>query len=346
MEKFRVALSRDFLRADGTPAYPMFDLSPLTDDPRVEIAYVAPEDGMMRAVDLAEFDALILLMPRFTRASIPANGRLAVIARFGVGFDTVDVPALTEAGIALVTTPDGVRRPMAVAIITLMLALSTHLLAKDRITRGGPPSFGQRVDHMGMGLVGRTLGSIGIGNIGSELFRLAKPFDMRFICCDPYVDPAWPASLGVELVSIEEVFRQSDVVSINCPLSEETRGMVSARLLGLMKPTAFLINTARGPIVDQKALTEVLAARRIAGAGLDVQQAEPVAADDPILQLDNVVFSPHALGWTDQCFAGIGAADVAGVRAVMQGEVPRGLLNREVLERPAFRERLARYRGG
>ena len=121
---------------------------------------------------------------------MPKSGRLAVVARFGVGYDTVDVEACTKAGIALVITPDGVRRPVAVSIITLMLALTGKLMVKDRLTREAAAGFAKRSDHMGVGLVGRTLGSLGIGNIGAELFRLAKPFDMKFIAHDPFADPA------------------------------------------------------------------------------------------------------------------------------------------------------------
>ena len=122
------------------------------------------------------------------------------MARFGVGYDTVDVEACTRAGIALVITPDGVRRPVAVSIITLMLALTGKLMAKDRLTRAAAAGFADRADHMGVGLVGRTLGSVGIGNIGAETFRMAKPFDMRFIAHDPFADRAVAAELGIELV--------------------------------------------------------------------------------------------------------------------------------------------------
>ena len=128
---------------------------------------------------------------------------------------------------------------------------------------------------MGVGLVGRTLGSLGIGNIGAEVFRLAKPFDMKFIAHDPFADKAVAAELGIELVGLEDLFRRADVLSVSCPLTPETRHIVNAERLALMKPTAYLINTARGPIVDQKALTKVLQERRIAGAGLDVLEQEP-----------------------------------------------------------------------
>jgi D-3-phosphoglycerate dehydrogenase len=185
---------------------------------------------------------------------------------------------------------------------------------------------------MGVGLIGRTLASVGIGNIGAELFRLAKPFDMRFIAHDPYAKPETARELGVTLVDLETVFREGDFVTINCPLMPETHHLVNAQRLALMKPTAYLINTARGPIVDQRAITETLQAGRIAGAGLDVQEREPPDVDDPLLKLDNVILAPHALCWTDQCFAGIGASAVASVLDVAGKRVPRGLVNRTVLQ--------------
>jgi phosphoglycerate dehydrogenase-like enzyme len=340
---YRVALSGDFLKADGSPVFPDFDLEPLRRSPGVEVAYLASMDPV-RAEQLTDFDALILLTQRFTQDSIPANGRLAVVARFGVGYDTVDVDACTRAGIALVITPDGVRRPVAVSIITLMLALTGKLMVKDALTREGPAGFARRGEHMGLGLIGRVLGSVGIGNIGAELFRLARPFDMRFIANDPYTDQKLAAELGVELVPLEEVFRRSDIVSINCPLSLQTRHLVNAERLALMKPTAYLINTARGPIVDQQALVSVLKERRIAGAGLDVLAQEPPDADDPILKLDNVILGPHALCWTDQCFAGNGAADVKAVLDVQQGRTPHLVVNRAVLDSERWRGRMADFR--
>jgi phosphoglycerate dehydrogenase-like enzyme len=163
---------------------------------------------------------------------------------------------------------------------------------------------------------------------------------MTFIAHDPFADKAVAAELGIELVSIEDLFARADVLTVNCPLTKDTHHIVNAERLALMKPTAYLINTARGPIVDQKALTKVLQERRIAGAGLDVFEQEPTDPDDPILKLDNIIAAPHALCWTDQCFAGNGAADVKAVLDIMKGQVPRGVVNREVLERPGFKARL------
>ena len=346
MNKFRVALSGDFKKPDGSAAYPMFDLSPLHEAPDIEVEFVDPIDGRMSAGSLVGFDALILLAPVFDANSVPSDGRLGIVARFGVGYDTVDVNACTEAGIAVVITPDGVRRPVAVTILTFILALAGKLLHKDRITREGPTGFDKRADYMGMGLVGRTLGSIGIGNIGAETFRVCAPLGMKFIGHDPWANPEVVKGTGVELVDLDMVFRESDYLCVNTPLTEETHHIVNAKRIAMMKPTAYLINTSRGPTVDQKALVEALNAGTIAGAGLDVFDPEPPLPDDPILHLDNVIVTPHALCWTDQCFAGIGASDVQQVLMFKNGEVPSHLVNRDVAETIRFIERLTENAGG
>ena len=346
MNKFRVALSGDFKKPDGSAAYPMFDLSPLHDASDIEVEYVDPVDGRMSAGSLVGFDALILLMPVFDANSVPSDGRLGIVARFGVGYDTVDVDACTEAGIAVVITPDGVRRPVAVTILTFILALAGKLFDKDRITREGPAGFDKRADYMGMGLVGRTLGSIGIGNIGAEAFRVCAPLGMKFIAYDPWADPEVVKEIGIELVDLDMVFRESDYLCVNTPLTDETYHIVNAKRMAMMKPTAYLINTSRGPTVDQTALVEALNAGTIAGAGLDVFDPEPPLPDDPILHLDNVIVTPHALCWTDQCFAGIGASDVQQVLMFKKGEVPSHLVNRDVAETMRFIERLTENAGG
>ena len=344
MTVFRVALSADFRQADGSPTFPDFDLDPLKAEPSIDLQFIDVEDGRISASALEGFDALILLTHKFDADSIPADGRLALVARFGVGYDSVDVEACTKSGIAVAITPDGVRRPVAAAILTFILALAGKLFVKDALVRQGPDGFNRRVDHMGVGLVGKTLGSVGLGNIGAEALRLCAPLDMKFIAHDPFVDPALAAELGVTLVDLETVFRTSDFVTINAPLTPQTHHLVNAERLAMMKSTAYLINTSRGPVVDQPALVEALRHNRIAGAALDVFDPEPPPADDPLLALDNVILTPHALCWTDQCFAGIGASDVAAVFDVKLGKVPAYLANPDVAGEARFRAKLAAYK--
>lgn len=343
-ETFRVGLSGDFRNADGSPTFRDFDLTPLTTVAGVEVLFLEPEN-VLSSTQLEDIDALILLANRFERTSVPKSGRLGVIARFGVGYDSVDVQACTDAGIALVITPESVRRPVAVAIITLMLALTGKLSIKEKLAREGITGYAQRGANMGFGLVGRTFGSLGVGNIGAEAFRLAKPFDMKLIAHDPFVDARLMAEIGVELVSIEDLFRRCDILSISCPLTDATRHIVNEELLALMKPTSYLINTARGPVIDQKALTKVLREHRIAGAGLDVLEQEPPDPSDPILALDNVILTPHALCWTDQCFAHMGAIDIQAVLDYRNGRAPSStIVNKSVLSSKIWQDRIASLR--
>jgi phosphoglycerate dehydrogenase-like enzyme len=338
---FRVGLSRDFLKPDGSLGFGDIGLALLDAEPGIEWEFIAENTPELRAEQIRDYDAIIVLGPLVTHDSLGGAERLAVVARFGVGYDSVDVPACTEAGVILAITPDGVRRPVAHATLAFMLALSTRMFQKDRITRAG--RWDDRFDHIGMGLTGRTLGLVGVGNIGRDVFELARPFGMRHIAFDPYTTPEAAAAIGVELVDLETVLRLSDVVSIHCPLTDETRGLINAERLALMKPTAYLINTARGPIVDQRALTETLQARRIAGAGIDVFEREPIDPNDPLLTLDNIIVAPHALCFTDEVALGNGTSAINSVLAVARGELPRHIVNREALETPRFKEKLARY---
>jgi phosphoglycerate dehydrogenase-like enzyme len=343
MNRFRIAVSAAFRRADGRWNFPGFDLAPFRIQPSLEVVELR-NGPVLQATELENFGGLILAGESLPASAIPPGTGLAVVARFGVGYDKVDVAGCTAAGVALTITPDAVRRPVAVAALTLVLALAGQLLRKDALTREGPSGFARRTDHMGIGLVGRTLASIGLGNIGAEMFHLARPLGMRHIAHDPYVDAADAREVGAALVDLETAFREADFLALNCPLTTQTRHLVNAERLALMKPHAYLINTARGQIVDQPALEEALVARRIAGAGLDVVDPEPAPAGARILQLDNVILSPHALSWTDQGFAAIGEACMESVRSVANGEVPRNVVNRDVLERPAFRAKLAARR--
>jgi phosphoglycerate dehydrogenase-like enzyme len=265
-----------------------------------------------------------------------------LVARWGVGYDMIDVPALTDAGVALAITPNAVKRPVAEAILTFIFALSKDLREQDNIIRSG--KWRGSLRRLGLGIEEKVLGSVGCGNIAREMFRLSKSLGFgRFLAYDPYADTAAAHELGVDLVPLEQVLKESDYVTINTLLNQSTRGMIGAAQLAIMKPTAFLINTARGPIVDQKALTAALTERRIAGAGLDVFEKEPIEPDDPLLSMDNVLLSPHALAWTEEIVRDNGLEACDHILSVARGEIPDGIVNREVTEHPAFRAKLKRY---
>lgn len=335
---FRLGLTRDFLNPDGSLGFGDIGLERLAENPRITHEFL-PDCGGEIPGDLAnQFDALLVLAPKVTAATVNNGDRLTLVARFGVGYDNVDVAACTRNNVLLTITPSGVRRPVAVSALAFLLALSHRMFAKDKITREG--RWSEKMRHNGVGLTGRTLGIIGLGNIGREIARLATPLEMRHVAFDPHVTRAD----GVELLSLDELLRQSDFVCIACALTPETHHLLNAARLALMKPTAFLINVARGPIVDQAALTRVLQEKRIAGAALDVFEKEPIDPNDPLLTLDNIIVAPHAICWTDELFRGIGRSAVESVLDVAAGRVPQDVVNRDVIGQAALQEKLSRFR--
>jgi phosphoglycerate dehydrogenase-like enzyme len=336
-----VGVTRDFLSGDGGAALPGVSFALLDAAPTVNWEYL-PEDVPETTPDLAaRYDAILTLRPRYSAASVGApDRRLALIARFGVGYDRIDVDACTRNGVLITITPDGVRRPVAQAVLTFVLALAGRLLPMDRITRAG--GWDRAGACLGVGVTGRTLGLVGLGNIGRDVVQLVAPFEMRVLACDPYAGRE-DLPRGVELVDLDTLLRESDFVSVNCPLTRETRHLIGAAQLGLMKRTAFLINTARGPIVDERALHEALAGSRIAGAGLDVFEHEPAPADNPLFGLENVIVTPHALCWTDECLRGNGEGACRAILALSRGAVPAHVVNPAALEHPWLARRLAAW---
>jgi phosphoglycerate dehydrogenase-like enzyme len=338
---FRVGLTSDFLKPDGASGFGDVGLDLLDGDPRVSYECLPDYGPDLPAQVAEEYDALLVMAPRVTAATVDGSKRLAIVARFGVGYDNIDVDACSRNDVLLSITPDGVRRPVAVSALALLMASSHKLLVKDRLTREG--RWNEKLDHMGTGLTGRTLGLIGLGNIGREILNIASPLDMRHVAFDPFVSESQAAESGAELLSLEDLLEQSDFVCVCCALTPDTHHLLNAERLGKMKPTAYLINIARGPIVDQLALTEALSERRIAGAALDVFENEPIEANDPLLGLDNVILSPHAIAWSDELFRGIGQAACQSILDVAWGRNPAHVVNADVLDRPSMQEKLARH---
>ena len=311
--------------------------------PGIEYDFFDTREKVIAADEIKVYDAAITFGTRFTSSSFSHDVRLAIIARWGAGYDMVDLPACTEADALLAITPEGVRKPVAEAILTFFLALAKKLPQKDKLVRTG--RWDLKAEASGLGLSGKTVGSVGMGNIGAEMFRLLQPFDVgRMLAYDPYVTQDQAAQLGVELVDLPTLFKDSDFISINCPLNDETEGIINAELFSLMKPTAYFVNTARGPIVVQDDLTAALQTGRIAGAGLDVFDEEPLSVNHPLTQMDNVILSPHGIAWTDDLYRGNAVGACENVLTVLRGEVPRHTVNREVVERPGFQAKLQSLR--
>jgi phosphoglycerate dehydrogenase-like enzyme len=338
---FKVGVTRDFLRADGSPGFGDIGLGLLDAAPGVAWEYLAENTPELRPDQIAAYDGLLVLAPRVSAATLEGSPRVSVVARFGVGFDSVDLEACTRVGAAVTITPDGVRRPVAAAIITLTLALAHRLFDKDRITRAG--RWAEKLDYMGMGVTGRTLGLVGFGNIGREACGLARALDLRVVTADPYASPQAVAEAGAELLDLETLLRRSDFVAVCCALSDATHHLINAERLATMKRSAYLINVARGPIVDQAALTAALASGQLRGAGIDVFEQEPVDPADPLLKLENVILSPHAICWTDECFYGNGASACRSLLDAAAGRAPSNVVNREVLSSPPFLTKLAAF---
>jgi D-3-phosphoglycerate dehydrogenase len=341
-ESFRVGLTRDFLKPDGTLGFGDIGLSVLDQAENVCWEFMSASSAELQPEEICDYDAILLLAPRLTAQSLAGSKRLAIVARFGVGYDNVDLDACTRHNVLLTITPDGVRRPVAASALAFLLALSHKMFLKDRLTREG--RWAEKLDHMGTGLTGRTLGLIGLGNIGREISAVSRPLDMRHIAHDPYASAEQADAAGVELVALDELLRQSDFVIVCCALTPQTRHLLNAERLALIKPTAYLINVARGPIIDQAALTVVLRERRIAGAALDVFEQEPIDPHDPLLALDNVIVAPHAICWTDELFHGNGRAACRSILDVAAGRIPQHVVNRAALEQPVMQAKLNGYR--
>jgi phosphoglycerate dehydrogenase-like enzyme len=341
-DKFHIGITRDFLSETGEPICKDMGLDLLDEQPHVTYSFFSERRNPVTPDQLRDCDGVISLGVRYTRESFEGVERLTAIARFGVGYEMVDLPAATDANVAVFITPDGVRRPVAEGVLTFMLALSKRLLIKDRLTRTG--RWREHIHYEGTMLGGRTLGIIGLGNIGSEIARLVAVFQMRLLSFDPYAKPEHAASLGVTLTDLDTLLRESDFISVNCPLMPETRHLIGEREFALMKPTAYFINAARGPIVDQRALYHALTSGQIAGAGIDVFEIEPVPPDEPLLQCENVIVTPHGIDWAEETLRGCGVADCLGLLKVSRGEPPDNVVNKEVLDKPEFQAKLRRYR--
>jgi phosphoglycerate dehydrogenase-like enzyme len=324
-ERFRVGLSRDILTPSGEPSFGSGPLALLAGDPRIEWEFLPEAVDEITPDIMARYDGLYVNGPRVTAASVARSDlRVRIVARHGVGYDSVDVPALASRGVVATNTPVAVRRPVAVAALTFILALAGRLIEKDRLTRTG--RWNERTGWMGLGLTTRTLGVVGAGGIGRELLALARPFGWKMLAADPYVDPAAVAVLGAELVTMEQLLRSSDFVVATVLLNAQTRHLMNAQRFAQMKRSAFFINLSRGPIADEAALIAALRSGAIAGAGLDVFEQEPVAADNPLLTMDNVLLTPHALCWTDECFDAIAREGLGCIVDFANGRVPKSVI--------------------
>jgi len=264
-----------------------------------------------------------------------AGPHLAGVIRTGIGLDTVDLPAATRHGVCIAHVPDFCYDEVADSTWTLLLAVARKLPEAGRRVRGGEwvPSNLLPVHS----LRGRTLGLVAFGHIGRKVAERGRAFGMRIIAADPYVDEAAMAKEGVEKASLEDLLARADVVSLHTPLTPETRGLINAAAFARMKPGAMLINTSRGPVVDESALIDALRSGRLAGAGLDVLAAEPPAEDNPLFAMENVVLTPHSSSTTIEALEDLARKVSMQIVQMLRGEWPTYLANRAVQKQPNVR---------
>jgi phosphoglycerate dehydrogenase-like enzyme len=323
----KVGLSADLFNSQGQA---MFGAAPLAllSDAGLAWTIVPTQQGRLSPSAFTDYVALMIGGSRVSDAELVSeSGKLRVIARNGVGYDAVDTQALSSHGILLTNTPLAVRTPVATTAVAFILALSLRLPVKSRLAREG--RWSERADHPGVGLPGRTLGIVGLGGIGRELVRLMQPYGMRILAADPHIEPEAAAQAGATLTELDDLLKLSDFVVVACLLNESTRRLLNVDRLRLMKPSAYLINVARGPIVDESALIESLAQGRIAGAALDVFEREPPDPSNPLLAMDNVISTAHCLCWTDSFVEAVGRDAITGIIDVINGRLPSFVVNSE-----------------
>jgi D-3-phosphoglycerate dehydrogenase / 2-oxoglutarate reductase len=270
-------------------------------------------------------DLVIVNMVPITKEVVSGWEKCRLVIRHGVGYDNVDVKALEKAGIPVCYIPDYCAEEVAEQAIALLLACGRKVVASRRVlddsSARGSWDFADIVPMFLMG--GQTLGIIGCGRIGSLVYRKLKSFGFKFLICDPYLSEERKRELEIETVDQETVFRSADFITIHTPLTAETRHLVNARTLGMMKPTAFLVNTARGPMVDEQALAEALRNGVIAGAGIDVFSVEPPRPDYPLFGLPNAILTPHLSWYSENSGRRIRELILLEVDRFLAGQPPR-----------------------
>ena len=271
-----------------------------------------------------DVDGYIAGLDQIDASVMEAAVRLKVIARYGVGIDRVDVPAATRRGIVVTNTPGANSAAVAEMALALMLALGRGLCRADRAARRG-----EWPRAMGIGLRGKTVGLVGFGAIGREVAARLKGFGCRILATDPYATPGAIKGAGVEPVSIDALLAAADFVSLHASVTPSTENMVDASFLGKMKRGAFLVNTARGELIDEPALQDALEGGRLQGAALDCFRVEPPPAGHALLQLPQVLATPHMSAHTDEAANAMGRMSLEACLAVLRGEQPLHAVNPE-----------------
>jgi glyoxylate reductase len=290
-----------------------------------------PREVLLR--ESASCDGLIsLLTDRIDGSFLDACPQLKVVSNYAVGYDNIDVDAATARGVVVTNTPGVLTETTADFAFALLMAVARRVVEADRYTREGKWKSWMPMLFLGQDVWGATLGLVGLGRIGAAMARRARGFEMTVLYHDVVRREDLEAAMGLQYTTLDDLLRRSDFVSIHTPLTPQTRHLIGAAQFKTMKPTAVLINSARGPIVDQDALVEALRSRTIAGAGLDVFEVEPIPADHPLLTLDNVVVAPHIASASVATRTKMAMMAVENLLAALGGRRPAHLVNPEVWE--------------
>lgn len=342
-KEFLVKLTGDFFLNDGKMRYEDIGLSVLEGEEGISWRAFDEHRPEIGSDQVGDAQGVLVLTPKTTAETVSKSENLLVVARFGVGYDSVDLEACNDADVAVVNTPGTVDRPVAEATVGWMIALCHNMTIKDHLVRTG--QWDTRSQFMGIEVRDRTLGVIGCGGIAGKVIELLGSFGMNQpLAYDPYLDEAEVASCGARKVSLTELLSESDFVSIHCPLTDETRGLIGKEELAKMTSNAYLINTARGGIVDEDALFEALKNYSLAGAALDCFEGEPITEPHPLGELDNVLLAPHCIAWTHELFRDIGRTAFQAVVDLAHGIQPNCVVNPEVFDSKSFQEKWNRLK--
>ncbi len=274
------------------------------------------------------------------RTLLERLNRAVGVIRTGIGVDTVDLAAATELGICVANVPDFCQEEVAEHTLALIFAVARKIVLADRLVRRGKWHRWSAQDMLPMHrLSGQTLGLIGLGNIGRTVARKVRALGLKLIAYDPFVSPETAAALEVRLVELGDLLSSADIVSLHVPLTPKTRHLINRETLGQMKRGAILINTSRGPAVDEKALLEALQSGQLAGAGLDVLEKEPQKGPHPFFELENVVLTCHCASCSLEAYANMSLQISQQVSAMLRGEFPHHLVNQDVKDMPQLRLR-------
>jgi D-3-phosphoglycerate dehydrogenase len=291
-----------------------------------ELIFVNVKDETVLTPICKEADGILNQYARMDRRMIEQLSRCKVITRYGIGVDTIDLTAATESGIIVANVPDYCLNEVADHTVTMLLACARKMLVFDRIVRGGSWDF--RKGGIIHRLQGKVLGLVGCGKIGLAVARRMGAFGVRVIAYDPYLKRAGE---GVELTDLSTVLGTSDFISIHCPLTESTRHLIGETEFKKMEKRPIIVNTSRGPVIDEKALLEALETGQISGAGLDVVETEPPDPGNPLLKMENVVLSPHTAFYSEESVSQLKRDAAESVVAVLQGRWPKSVVNRDVV---------------